>query len=531
MNKAEKEILLQFDTKLKTRYAKQMPTVPELIEDVKRRRIPLASYDTRPTKSDLEFVKQATVILKAIGQIVDNPNTQAVRQTVITPTSNARSVDGRSLARTMRDSSLWIRNEIGEMEPERVYANVNDDSLDTYENCFVKQLIDKVLEIIVKKVQISYDRMSSVEKLSCSASQNTDIFSAVSTLTGGTFGKLSLLSKDDDKGIEYIASLNKLRERYSRLQRTPFYDNVKRGTVNIANVVRTSEMITDPRYKQCYDFYTSHIASVNSLDVDEQFYSDCYYNYVLLRIMALFSKLKYVYTRDAELPEIKVRKSNADNKLRVAKIVYNYKAFEVAIVAKPHGIYIETKYLSKDIKRVDNHNKQIKNRLFLFVSDQAFTTKAQIEKAMTKAQVDAGEKIICKNCLFVAPDMSISNPNLVLTVSPILQYTNNKLDDFGKTLTLFVPASPRIYAKKCPICGENLVTHNEDCISCDVCSATWSVFVKKESEKGVVFIKRLGGDNYYKNKIKDLRKTRKALRELKAQHEQLQQSLIPQTEQ
>lgn len=290
-------------------------TVSQLIDGFTGQKILLQFNDTEGTKViDEECVQEIKKVVRYIQRIVERPRSfiKSIEEKV--PVETAKRINSNAILHLSRDSNDWYARTFLTVKPKNIISDINEETIDLYENRFVKTLIDRILLYVsARRVkletlygQLEDDKISSFLKAMRSnymhVQERSDIL-------------LKALSKNNSGGspVGYAAHMSEELEDVKALERkimnlrySEFYGKLRKCRKVNDPIAKTNIIMFDANYNRCYKLWeylnSQHQEEDYSDDeILERQYADYYYAYVVFNIIASMHNSGYVEENNPEL--------------------------------------------------------------------------------------------------------------------------------------------------------------------------------------------------------------------------------------
>ncbi|HHU55543.1 MAG TPA: hypothetical protein GXZ48_02470 [Acholeplasmataceae bacterium] len=199
----------------------------------------------------IEHIKNS---LQFVNNIIKNPRTSIKEDRDLVPVERARRFTPESV-RHLASNTRYIKdmNEEGEIRPTKILTSSNIVETETYENRFIKSLIDKLLVFLERR----YKTIKALSK-----SNFVNIFQTSSSINFENLDIDFALRLNVYKQIDFEKSkkeidikLNKISELVKYVNgfiKSPFYQGLKEidnvtSPIMITNIIRK-----EPNYHRCY---------------------------------------------------------------------------------------------------------------------------------------------------------------------------------------------------------------------------------------------------------------------------------------
>lgn len=216
-----------------------------------------------------DWIEYITENLQYINNIIKNPRTFIKEEKNIVPVEMARRTTSESV-RHLAANSRYIKdiNKDGEIIPRKVLSSNLDIDKATYENRFIKSLIDKLIAFLEKRYQ------------TIKALNETDYFTKFHTSSAFTYEdldiefaiKLNIYKKThfeeaEKENEEILIKIDELIRNVQGFIKSPFYQSLQRADAVTSPINRTNIINQDPNYHKCYLLWL-YLDSKNNLEYE-----------------------------------------------------------------------------------------------------------------------------------------------------------------------------------------------------------------------------------------------------------------------
>lgn len=265
---------------------------------------------------DLPWLDELKVVTEKILAIASSPRTHIKFEKEVKKSELAVKIDNYDIIETLKVPKFW-RRKGGTYLPEYVYTDLYEIELAIYENRFIINLIDKMMQFLSQIIAKLYAAIKKIDENFVNylvSMSDIEILHELAKFDGFKYtnSKLrhsenanarargSLLTTSDSPYVKALQEVITARNTLSHVRSTPFYTVVKRAkALSDSDIHPTNMLLGDPTYAPCYNFYRKLLTllsqnrilpiKVNMVD---------YHNYVMTHILAAFNDLGFV-SRDA----------------------------------------------------------------------------------------------------------------------------------------------------------------------------------------------------------------------------------------
>lgn len=224
----------------------------------------------------LEEIKNT---IPSIQRIIHKPRAIIISHEEKVPIETAKRINCKAISLLARDSNDWHTRTFLSVKPKNIVSDINEETIETYENRLVKSLIDKMLFCVVRRRQYLENLLNIVEtELATSAIENTRKYNYNYFKNNKANGLLKTICGSNGNSSE--ATCHELRgkledtlsieNKVRMLKKSNFY-SLLRKTRPVSNPIQKTNIIMfEQNYKKAYLLWMF----LNSQIMDEEFSID-----------------------------------------------------------------------------------------------------------------------------------------------------------------------------------------------------------------------------------------------------------------
>ena len=392
-------------------------------------------------QSDLKYFEELNFIFSVISSIIAHPHISNTGEYIILRTELANTVSSETFRMTMRDPTLWKRQNL-KMVPEQVYYYQNIDELCIYENIFIVTLI-KLIESVLLKYNEFY--VSLIETF-----EGQDKLSLSSNNVGVAFNRIQRLTKK----LKYIKN-------------TRFFKEINRRGGVLKTVHPTNILLKDRWYNYCFKFYRSLIAYSDKKSLLKDF--RLYHFFLLLR-----SLKNYGFKPTQQGLAIK-RDENGE--FLFTNLQFSNEMFDLEI--EPYqDIGLKVQISNKFVKAIRTKKA---THLLVFEPQSGMENIQKISETAKKSFITI-EAMYLWQLVYVDDKVRRSFKN------PLSEQA--LMDKWLETKIYHSEASLKIYRTYCPSCkNQTLDVDMKAHLYCTTCGSIFAFYHDDESKNNVWFLK------------------------------------------
>lgn len=440
--------------------------------------------DDEVVTNEYVFADDIATLVSRLRTIFKDPRMFLKKEYVIQNAAVATNMDSETTRETYRDDKLWkIKN--GKIEPEYVHSFVNEDNFAVYENRFICALIDRVFEIVTKKIN--------------------EVYHTLDTLGGQINGKAGGLSSEnflsfaDEKDgvpcllpsksplVAVVESLVKSKKQLLVFKTRKLYEHCKKaGKFELESVRQTNVLVYDANYNFCYNFYLQYLYKEPLLSNAQQ----RYFNYVTINFLQAMRDLGYELQDENPLVAVTnsviVRFDPINYKKAPFDAVVELGENEILLTLTPQESGISARYAFK----VYSEERAAETGM------DGFGTPNGLARHVGEVR---GEGNVHE---FVISNAKETDEDNAAFIDPALADTQDKLKRLIKACTMIAEGAKAVHSRFCPICGSSLITFDGDNYECQNCRTFYTVFPFEEKE--LIWIKRLARQEKVEEPVEEI---------------------------
>lgn len=234
-------------------------SVAEIITNIENGSLSLEVSEDDGTKilddSSIEEIKRVVPFLL---KIVDKPRSFIRSLEEKVPVETAKRINHKAIAKLSQDSNDWYARTVLSVKPKNVVSDVNEETIDLYENRFVCALISRISGLLSQarqyyESQIQYfDENSAQREMEYTYSTNSFPF----------YNTISKKRKDfsDDQTFrrkleDELESIKQIEKKIRLLKRSEFYRTLRKKRKVVDPIQKTNILMFEFNYNQAYKLW------------------------------------------------------------------------------------------------------------------------------------------------------------------------------------------------------------------------------------------------------------------------------------
>jgi len=487
--------------------------------------------------SALEEIKR---VIPYLRKIVDKPRSFIKSLEEKVPVETAKRINHKAVMKLSRDSNDWYARTVLSVKPKNIVSDVNEETIDLYENRFICSLIDLIGELLVEARQHYrneiklFDDNSAINAINKEYNYTTASFPFFNKITK----RNAYNNQDSDFRQKLSDELNAVKKQENRiiaLKRSDFYRTLHKKKKVSDPIQKTNILMFEFNYNQAYKLwkYLKQLHQEEKLSFDVEFTEEeLQRHYVLYSMLCVFAALNDMGFRETSGGKL----NYADCVVSLDKqFVFSKDKLLLNLSYYNDGIHIRYCY-SKEKKKWDEFI------LFPRYTNFELLSRTQIEEHTTCildsfidntkfSEVSSRYAFVSVNLNRYSENKNLSNKVYRRFYGIGNNYSEDESDehlknwaDYKTGIIILTPTDLRSnflriekiinyhlikWIKvdsslvKCPLCGSNNISAgNDNSITCYGCSHHFSItncnHCDKEHKKPIVWVKYLN-DKFLRN--------------------------------
>ena len=229
--------------------------------------------------------------LTSIFNIVDKPRRFIATTEEVVPVALARKITADSVRHLSQNTQFITTNAKGDIQPTKVLNVTTEESFDLYENRFVYHLIQRLFAFVDKRTDVIFwSTGDETCNTMCMESKIDDAYEEISYKVEMTVKNRQSFAENDNDNMDLFKRIDRVR-RMSRTLRASSFCDIMNGCAKVRSPIqRTTLMMKDPDYRNCYKLW-QFIESYDevgysieeqdtALEFDEEYQTQMYINLI-----------------------------------------------------------------------------------------------------------------------------------------------------------------------------------------------------------------------------------------------------------
>lgn len=280
-------------------------TFSQIISCLKNATLSLEVSEDKGTKildnSSIEEIKR---VIPFLMKIADKPRSfiQTLEEKV--PVETAKRINHKAISKLSRDSSDWYARTVLSVKPKNVVSDINEETIDLYENRFICALIDRITKLLSQARQYYESQIQKYEETVAQREMEKEyVYSTNSFPLYNTIRKQNRDFLRDDsfanKLKDELESILQIEKRIHSLKRSDFYRLLRKKRKVVDPIQRTNILMFEFNYNQAYKLWKylneKHQEDTikSQLEIPEEESQETYQFYSCLCLMGVFSDMGF----------------------------------------------------------------------------------------------------------------------------------------------------------------------------------------------------------------------------------------------
>lgn len=272
-------------------------TFDEIINLIREGSIPLQVSDDDGTKVlDDEQFNEIKRVVPFLLKIIDKPRSFIKSLEEKVPVETAKRINHKAISKLSKDSNDWYARTILSVKPKNVIADINEETIDLYENRFVCSLTDRISKLVASRRQYYQETLKNIDDNSAIWAMDKDYHTTNSFQFFNKITKYSnTFSHDDnfrDKVAAELEAIEDVEKKIRIIKRSDFYRTLHRKRKVTDPIQKTNILMFEFNYNQAYKLwkYLNQIHEEdkleNNVEIIESELNGYYSLYCLLSVLS-----------------------------------------------------------------------------------------------------------------------------------------------------------------------------------------------------------------------------------------------------
>ena len=177
---------------------------------------------------DDSSIKEIKKIIPCLLKIVDKPRSFIKSLEEKVPVETAKRINHKAIAKLSQDSNDWYARTVLSVKPKNIVSDINEETIDLYENRFICSLIDRISKLLTQARQFydeqlkTLDDNSAINAINREYQHNTNSFTFYNKISKNMYSYHED-SSYRNKVKDERESIKKIEKKIRLLKRSDFY--------------------------------------------------------------------------------------------------------------------------------------------------------------------------------------------------------------------------------------------------------------------------------------------------------------------
>lgn len=232
----------------------------EIINLISKGKLPLQVSDDDGTEviNDEQF-KEIKRVVPFLLKIIDKPRSFIKSLEEKVPVETAKRINHKAISKLSQDSNDWYARTILAVKPKNVIADINEESIDLYENRFICSLTDRISKLVATRRQYYQDALKTIDDNNAIWAMERDYHTTASFQFFNKITKNINHNQDDasfrDKIVEELKSIDEVEKKIRIIKRSEFYRVLRKKKKVVDPIQKTNILMFEFNYNQAYKLW------------------------------------------------------------------------------------------------------------------------------------------------------------------------------------------------------------------------------------------------------------------------------------
>lgn len=232
----------------------------EIINLISKGKLPLQVSDDDGTEvlNDEQF-KEIKRVVPFLLKIIDKPRSFIKSLEEKVPVETAKRINHKAISKLSQDSNDWYARTILAVKPKNVIADINEETIDLYENRFICSLTDRISKLVATRRQYYQDALKTIDDNNAIWAMERDYHTTASFQFFNKITKNSNRNQGDasfrDKLVEELKSIDEVEKKIRIIKRSEFYRVLRKKKKVVDPIQKTNILMFEFNYNQAYKLW------------------------------------------------------------------------------------------------------------------------------------------------------------------------------------------------------------------------------------------------------------------------------------
>lgn len=313
--------------------------------------------------SHIDSIKE---VLPLLNKIADKPRSFIKTYEEKVPVETAKSINHKAIMKLSQDCNDWYARTITSVKPKNIISDLNEETIDLYENRFVCLLVKKISKILSDTKKYYLKQLQLLEDNKTVALMNKEFDHTTKSLNFYSKITKNILNNDDDsyknKLVECNEKLSKMEKSINKFKKSVLFTQLHNKRIS-NTIQKTNILLFEHNYKKCYELWNilKEVVNENKLDihqeVTDEIANNSYHIYNLILIICSLHDMDFEETTANKIT------LSEDGELSFKELVF---------VRGNEKLTITNEDTILTVSFTNNLNKHYKNKIKLFSNYKNF---------------------------------------------------------------------------------------------------------------------------------------------------------------
>lgn len=232
----------------------------EIINLISKGKLPLQVSDDDGTEvlNDEQF-REIKRVVPFLLKIIDKPRSFIKSLEEKVPVETAKRINHKAISKLSQDSNDWYARTILAVKPKNVIADINEETIDLYENKFICSLTDRISKLVATRRQYYQDALKTIDDNNAIWAMERDYHTTASFQFFNKITKNTNHNQDDasfrDKLVEELKSIDEVEKKIRIIKRSEFYRVLRKKKKVVDPIQKTNILMFEFNYNQAYKLW------------------------------------------------------------------------------------------------------------------------------------------------------------------------------------------------------------------------------------------------------------------------------------
>lgn len=287
-------------------------TFDEMIEYITNGTLPLEVSEDDGTKVlDEEQFEEIKRVVPFLLKIVDKPRSFIKSLEEKVPVETAKKINHKAIAKLSRDSNDWYARTVLAVKPKNVISDINEETIDLYENRFICSLTDRIARLVASRRHYYQDQIKNLDDNSAIFAMERDYHTTSSFPFFNKVNKNSMNYVSDnsfrEKLEQELEKTIEVEKKIRLIKRSEFYRTLHKKRKVIDPIQKTNILMFEFNYNQAYKLWKllnqfhEENKLENDIEIDIDDLNNYYFIYCFISILSALHDMGFRETTNNKI--------------------------------------------------------------------------------------------------------------------------------------------------------------------------------------------------------------------------------------